>query len=74
MATTFPVVAPHDDALDVLKQFGSSNVQQIPVVEDHALVGMVYQRDLLRWLEAGATRPSSSPQSNGPSSFRPKHA
>jgi Zn-dependent protease/predicted transcriptional regulator len=44
-------VAPTDSALDALKSMGASNVAQLPVVSDGALIGMLFERDLSRWVE-----------------------
>lgn len=67
MATSYPILSPTNDAIDALKCLGQRGLRQVPVVWQGALVGMVFLRDLERWLELRA-------QASVPSSVRPRHA
>lgn len=44
-------VEPNDDAFEALRRLGNAGVRQLPVVSEGALVGVVYQNDIARWLE-----------------------
>lgn len=48
---------PEDSAYDALRKLGGLDVDQLPVVEDGVLVGMLTRADVARWLELniGAT-------------------
>ena len=45
------LAAPTDDASNVLHQLASRDVNQMPVVENGILIGMLRRRDLMRWLQ-----------------------
>lgn len=45
------VVAPGDDVFDAVRELGELDVDQLPVVEGDALVGMVSRTDVARWVE-----------------------
>ncbi len=45
------VVAPDEDAAEALHKLASSEVRQLPVVEEGELVGLLRRRDIVRWLE-----------------------
>jgi CBS domain-containing protein len=49
-AGELPVMAPEDEAMDALRNLASRQVDQIPVVEDGHLRGVVRQQDIMRWL------------------------
>jgi Zn-dependent protease/predicted transcriptional regulator len=44
------VVAPDEDAADALDKLAKRDVHQLPVVRDGKLVGLLRQRDILKWL------------------------
>lgn len=44
-------VTPGSDAQQVLQQLNTRRVNQIPVVRDRRLVGMIQRADILKWLE-----------------------
>lgn len=43
-------LSPHDGAEEALARLAASEVDQIPVVADHQLLGLVRQKDLFKWL------------------------
>lgn len=43
-------LAPDHDAFEAMEQLAARNLNQLPVVEGDALVGMVRREDVLRWL------------------------
>jgi len=43
-------VSPHDDAFDVLALVGQRDLNQLPVVEDGRLLGMIRREDIIKWL------------------------
>lgn len=45
------VVAPYDDAESAVRKLGALDVDQLPVVDGEALVGMLSRADVARWLE-----------------------
>lgn len=51
------VTTPDTPVVDALRAFGSAGASELPVVVDGALVGMLFDRDIARWLEVrGATK------------------
>ena len=44
------VAHPDDDALDVLTALGTNNVNQLPVIEQERLRGLIRREDILKWL------------------------
>ena len=44
------VAARDEDAADALDKLAKSDVHQLPVVRDGKLVGLLRQRDILKWL------------------------
>ena len=44
------VAAPDEDTADALDKLAESDVRQLPVVRDGKLVGLLRQRDILKWL------------------------
>jgi Zn-dependent protease/CBS domain-containing protein len=42
--------SPDTDAAEALELLGKRDVQQLPVLEDHALQGLLRREDLLKWL------------------------
>lgn len=47
---TMPALAPSDLALDALRKMGASGMKGLPVLDDGALVGMLFESDLARWI------------------------
>lgn len=45
------VVSPTDDAAEALRKIGLQDIDQLPVVENGRVRGLVRRADLLRWLE-----------------------
>ena len=43
-------VAPGDSGVDALNELGRRQVNQLPVVEDGRVRGMLRREDILRWL------------------------
>ncbi len=44
------VAAPDEDAAEALDKLAKSDVRQLPVVRDGKLIGLLRQRDILKWL------------------------
>ena len=53
------VTTPDTDVVDSLKALGGAHASDLPVMSDGVLVGVLFERDILRWLElrAGSGRP-----------------
>lgn len=49
-AASLKQVGPQDDVLDVLQLLGESRVNQIPVVENGKVRGLIRREDILKWL------------------------
>jgi CBS domain-containing protein len=45
------VAAPGDEALSALRKFAERDVEQLPVLDDELLVGMLTRSEIARWLE-----------------------
>jgi CBS domain-containing protein len=58
MMTDVPTVAPTDDLTAAIEKLGAAPLGVLPVVEDGALVGLLEQRDIARWLDLYGGRPS----------------
>jgi predicted transcriptional regulator len=43
-------VSPDTDAAEAMELLGKRDVQQLPVLEDHNLRGLLRREDLLKWL------------------------
>jgi Zn-dependent protease/CBS domain-containing protein len=50
------VATPQEDASDALSDLTSHDVNQVPVIQDGRLVGMLQRRDVLRWLQLHGER------------------
>jgi Zn-dependent protease/CBS domain-containing protein len=50
-APDLAVVSPGDSASSALEKLSLRDVEQLPVVDDGRLVGLLRHRDILRWLE-----------------------
>jgi CBS domain-containing protein len=53
-ADKLTVAAPDEDAADALDKLATLDVHQLPVVQDGRLVGLLRQRDILKWLHLQA--------------------
>lgn len=52
------IAGAHDDIAAALRKLGSSDVRQLPVVNDRGvLVGLLCEKDVARWLELRPTVP-----------------
>ena len=51
------VARPADDALEVLTLLAQHDINQVPVVEDGRVVGLLRRADVLRWLSLHGTAP-----------------
>jgi CBS domain-containing protein len=58
MRTGVPTVSPTDDLAAAITKLGEAPFGVLPVVEDEALVGLLEQRDIARWLDLYGGRPS----------------
>jgi Zn-dependent protease len=45
-----PAAAPSDPAFEALRTMGTADVKGLPVVVDGALVGMLFEQDIARWI------------------------
>ncbi|HEX7973980.1 MAG TPA: site-2 protease family protein [Anaerolineales bacterium] len=52
-------VAPLQDAAEALKKLSQRDVNQMPVVQDGRLVGMLRRRDIIRWLQLHSNYPAA---------------
>jgi predicted transcriptional regulator len=43
-------VGPQDEAMEVLSMLGRSEVNQLPVVENGVLLGLLRREDVVKWL------------------------
>jgi Zn-dependent protease/CBS domain-containing protein len=50
-ADQITVATPQEDAAEALKELGSRNVHQMPVVQDGHLLGMLRHQDIVKWLQ-----------------------
>jgi Zn-dependent protease/CBS domain-containing protein len=50
-ANQLEVISPRQDASEALNRLSTRDVNQIPVVQNGHLVGMLRRRDILRWLQ-----------------------
>ena len=48
-------VSPRDEAFDVLALLGQRDLNQLPVVDNGRLVGMIRREDILKWLSLHTT-------------------
>jgi CBS domain-containing protein len=45
------MVTPEEDAAEALNKLTARNVGQLPVTQDHKLVGLLRRQDLVNWLQ-----------------------
>lgn len=50
-AEKIALTTPDEPLNDALRKLASRNVRQLPVLEGGMLIGMLYERDIARWLE-----------------------
>jgi CBS domain-containing protein len=54
MSSPVTTVGPDDEVVFVFRLMNEKGIRRLPVVQDHRLVGIVTERDLLRWVDAVA--------------------
>jgi CBS domain-containing protein len=54
------VVSSSTEASEALQRMAVRDVNQLPVIDDGRLVGMLYRSDFIRWLELRGPRPAYS--------------
>jgi CBS domain-containing protein len=57
-ANRLVLARPTEEASDALRQLAMRDVNQMPVLQDGALVGMLRRRDIMRWLQLHSERTS----------------
>lgn len=62
MSTPVTTVSPSDEVVFIFRLMTERGIRRLPVVDGGLLVGIVTERDLLRWVDAVATSPPVSPQ------------
>lgn len=50
-AERLTAIGPNEDSGEALSELGEHDVNQLPVVQDGRLVGLLRRRDILRWLQ-----------------------
>jgi Zn-dependent protease/CBS domain-containing protein len=65
------VVSPNEPVYEALRKLGRRDVDQLPVVEDGILVGMLTRGDIARWLELNVGAKRGGP---GPGPLTPRAA
>jgi Zn-dependent protease/CBS domain-containing protein len=65
------VVSPGDEALTAVRKFSELDVDELPVVENDRLVGMLGRSDLARWLELHSAPHGRTARPGGPPFLRP---
>lgn len=60
MSTPVTTVHPTDEVVFIFHLMTEKGIRRLPVVDDGLLVGIVTERDLLRWVDAVATSPPAS--------------
>jgi len=61
-AAALETVSPGDDLTVAMRAFSRKDVEQLPVLQDDRLVGVLRRRDILKWLELQAPRGERPPQ------------
>jgi CBS domain-containing protein len=54
MSSPVTSVGPDDEVVFVFQLMTEKGIRRLPVVQDEQLVGIVTERDLLRWVDAVA--------------------
>jgi Zn-dependent protease/predicted transcriptional regulator len=52
------VTTPDESASDALRKLGTAGMTQLPVIADGKLAGLLFERDIARWLELESHRPT----------------
>jgi CBS domain-containing protein len=60
MSTPVTTVSPADEVVFIFRLMTEKGIRRLPVIDDGRLVGIVTERDLLRWVDAVATSPPVS--------------
>jgi CBS domain-containing protein len=60
MSTPVTTVSPADEVVFIFRLMTEKGIRRLPVIDDGQLVGIVTERDLLRWVDAVATSPPAS--------------
>ena len=58
MSKPLIIIAPTADIWDAVEKMVRNDIRRLPVVFDHKLIGMVTERDILRWLLITAYEPN----------------
>lgn len=53
---SIPAIAPTDQAIDALRKVGATGLTGLPVMDDGALVGMLFEEDVARWVALAIPR------------------
>jgi CBS domain-containing protein len=62
MSTPVTTVNPADEVVFIFRLMTEKGIRRLPVIDGGLLVGIVTERDLLRWVDAVATSPPASQQ------------
>jgi CBS domain-containing protein len=54
MSSPVTTVGPDDEVVFVFRLMNEKGIRRLPVIQDDRLVGIVTERDLLRWVDAVA--------------------
>lgn len=60
MSTPVTTVNPADEVVFIFRLMTEKRIRRLPVIDGGLLVGIVTERDLLRWVDAVATSPPGS--------------
>ena len=60
MSTPVTTVNPADEVVFIFRLMTEQGIRRLPVIDRGQLVGIVTERDLLRWVDAVATSPPTS--------------
>ena len=60
MTTPVTTVNPSDEVVFIFRLMTEKRIRRLPVIDGGRLVGIVTERDLLRWVDAVATSPPTS--------------
>jgi CBS domain-containing protein len=60
MSTPVTTAHPADEVVFIFRLMTEKGIRRLPVIDGGALVGIVTERDLLRWVDAVATSPPAS--------------
>jgi CBS domain-containing protein len=54
MSSPVTTIGPDEEVVFVFRLMNEKGIRRLPVVQDHRLVGIVTERDLLQWVDAVA--------------------